>query len=43
MEEQLKGQRNVAGLINTLQGVLRKQPKLGDWIFDSNLSKSKAV
>ncbi len=43
MEEQLKGQRNIAGLANTLQGVLRKQPRLGDWIFDNNLSKSKAV
>lgn len=43
MEEQLKGQRNVAGLANTLQGVLRKQPRLGEWIFDNNLSKSMAV
>ena len=43
MEEQLKGQRNIAGMANTLQGVLRKQPRLGDWIFDNNLSKSKAV
>ena len=43
MDEQLKGHRNIAGLINTLQGVLKKQPRLGEWIFDNNLSKSIAV
>ena len=43
MEEQLTGQRNLAGMINTLQGMLKKQPRLADWIFDNKLSKSKAV
>jgi ferritin heavy chain len=38
MEEQLNGQRKLAGHINTLRGLLTKQPQLADWIFDNKLN-----
>jgi len=37
MDEQLRGQRKLAGHINTLRGLMSKQPQLADYIFDQKL------
>lgn len=38
MEEQLQGQRTLAGYINTLRGLLKKNPAMANWTFDNKLN-----
>lgn len=38
MDEQLRGQRALAGHYNTLHGLIKKQPALANWIFDNKLN-----
>jgi len=38
MDEQLRGQRALAGHINSLRGLLNKDPAMGNWIFDNKLN-----
>ena len=37
LDEQLKGQRHLAGLINTLSSFRAKNEHLADWMFDNQL------
>ena len=37
MEEQLTGQRHLAGLINTLSAFRLNHPDLADWMFSEQL------
>lgn len=39
LDEQLKGVRHLAGLVNELQVLKAKNQALGEWIFDQQLGK----
>lgn len=38
LEEQLTGQRHLAGLVNTLESFSRDHVELGEWMFDQQLA-----
>ena len=43
LDEQLDGQRHLAGLINTLDSFRRDHNELGDWMFDQQMQKDLAA
>lgn len=43
LEEQLHGQRHLAGLINSLNSFRRDHEALADWMFNLQLIEDKAV